>query len=100
MSPGRDKKEDEIVAFRGVLRAVARMIDCRNDETGISQRGCRVMVPAEPSDVAVGNDDQWQLCSGDGTILYADESIVNSHPEFTQLHVFRFGLARIPDGTR
>src|SRR4051812_39778492 len=58
------------------------------------------MVPAEPSDITVGDDDQRQLCPSDGTILHTGETIVNADPEVAKIHIFRFGLAWIPDRAR
>ena len=65
------------------------MIDRRDDESGIGQRSCCVMVPAEPSDISVGDDNQRPLCPGDGAVLYADETIVDAHPKIAELNIFR-----------
>jgi hypothetical protein len=73
------------------------MIDCRDDESRIRKRSCRVMVPAEPSDITVGDDDQRQLCPSDGAILHTDETIIDTYPQVAKLHISRFGLAWIPD---
>lgn len=58
------------------------------------------MVTAEPPDISVRNDDQRELCPGDGTILHTDKTIVDADPKVAELRIFRFGLAWIPDRAR
>src|SRR5690242_12461218 len=76
------------------------MIDCGDDEAGIRERRCRVMMAAEPAGVAVRENDQRQLCACDGTILHADQTVIDGHSQIAEIDMFRLALARIPDGAR
>jgi hypothetical protein len=74
------------------------MIDRGDDKAGIGQRLCRVMICAEPPGATVGENNQRQLCSRDGTILHANQAEIGGHRQLAQRDVLRLAFAWIPDG--
>jgi hypothetical protein len=57
------------VEVRQIECVVAGVIDRNNDEAGVGERLCEIVISEERPAAPVRHDDEWQIFAADGTVL-------------------------------